>query len=426
MTVRFGRVATTALILGGVSAVGLVGEAAPAYAKTTVLSFTTPGIHNWTVPAGVTHAAFDVFGAQGGQGNRGGSPAGIGGLGGEATVTAAVVPGTEYQINVGGQGLSGALNPGAAGGSNGGGQGGQYGGGGGGGASDVRTGGYQLADRVVIAGGGGGGGAGPAAGPYNNGGAGGGVTGGAGADQEKGGGGGTDSAGGFTPVLASGTAGDAGVGGRGGNGGLSGTGSYYGGGGGGGGYFGGGGGAWAYQGSQSAGGGGGGSGYGPAGTAFKTGAPAGDGKVVISFTRPQPDLMVKRSSDPSYIGKDVYNSTGTGEVRGWKVAVGHTRTFDVRLQNDGAHADDFNVSGAGSTRKFRVTYRRGTTDVTTQMVGAGLHVHALAASANVTYTVAVTATKRAAAGDIRAVKVTATSAADASRVDAVKAQVTVG
>jgi len=98
----------------------------------------------WTVPAGVTQATFDVYGAQGG----GGSPSGPGG---EAEGTLPVVPGSTLQINVGGQAT------GITGGFNGGGNASIPGGPtGGGGASDVRDGSYGLADRLVVAGGGGG------------------------------------------------------------------------------------------------------------------------------------------------------------------------------------------------------------------------------------------------------------------------------
>ncbi len=49
-----------------------------------VCTFDTPGTSTWTVPAGVTQATFDVFGAQGGPG---GGQGGSGGRGGEAKAT---------------------------------------------------------------------------------------------------------------------------------------------------------------------------------------------------------------------------------------------------------------------------------------------------------------------------------------------------
>jgi hypothetical protein len=101
----------------------------------------------WTVPAGVTSAHFDVYGAQGD------SETLSGGRGGETSGTVTVTPGSTVMIRVGGQPNSSS----SAGGYNGGGSGGKFNGaGGGGGASDVRVGGDALGNRVLVAGGGGG------------------------------------------------------------------------------------------------------------------------------------------------------------------------------------------------------------------------------------------------------------------------------
>ena len=123
--------------------------AAPAAADTETFDF-TGAAQTWTVPAGVTSATFDLYGAEGGKNPRPFAAA----LGGRATATIAVTPGAAIQVNVGGRGQ---VSP-STGGFNGGGQG-LLTGGGGGGASDIRIGGTALADRVLVAGGGGGSGA---------------------------------------------------------------------------------------------------------------------------------------------------------------------------------------------------------------------------------------------------------------------------
>ena len=251
---------------------GMLALAAPASATTETFNV-TGGPQTWTVPAGVTQATFDLYGAQGW--GTGGlfSP----GLGGRATATIAVTPGASIQVNVGGQGFM----PGA--GFNGGGAGapppggGNVVGGGGGGASDIRIGGTALTDRVLVAGGGGGA-AGVACfdGPNPAGGGGGGESGQPGVgpgdcSSGSGGGGGTQSEGGTATPSA--TAGGLGVGGVGG---VDESQEACCGGGGGGGWYGGGGGV--------EGGGGGGSGYGPPGTAFATGVHGGDGLVTVTYT----------------------------------------------------------------------------------------------------------------------------------------------
>ena len=259
-----------AAVLAAVGAVLLV-LAGPAGAATVTFSF-TGAAQSWTVPAGVTSATFDVFGAQGSAGSSG-PDFGPGGLGGRATVTVAVTPGQTYQINVGGagSGITGGFNGGANGGLFG-----AFSGGGGGGASDVRSGAFGLANRVVVAGGGGGGGntrsfLGGGT-QLSFGGTGGGLTGGNGGGTGNfpaPGTGGTQTAGGD----GGGAAAD-GVFGAGGAGACA---SISCGGGGGGGWWGGGGG------EQGAGGG---SGFGPAGVAFESGVRTGNGQVTVTFTAP--------------------------------------------------------------------------------------------------------------------------------------------
>jgi hypothetical protein len=255
-----------------------------------VCTFTYTGTaQSWTVPEGVTQATFDVFGAQGGN-EAEGRAGGLGGLGGKASATIAVTPGNTLQINVGGAGGPGvAGGAGGAGGFNGGAAGGNgcfAGPGGGGGASDVRSGDFELADRVIV--GGGGGGAGGFVG--GAGGFGGGSQGGPGGNSGSGsgGGGGTSTIGGAGGVgEGGGVDGDDGGIGTGGSGGAApcldslddaggggGGGYYYGGGGGGGGGF-------------AGGGGGGGSGFGPSGVVFSDGGVrSGNGLVTITYTPP--------------------------------------------------------------------------------------------------------------------------------------------
>jgi hypothetical protein len=241
------------------AATGVLAFAASASAATETFDY-TGSAQTWTVPAGVTSATFDVYGAQG----AGFVPGAFGGVfdpvpGGRATATIAVSPGASIQVNVGGRGLD------DQGGFNGGGDG-RFGGGG---ASDIRIGGTTLDDRALVAGGGGGAGGISCNGANARGGKGGGTSGesgNAGCETGEGGGGGTQTGGGS--AGGDGTPGGLGLGGSGGSFGGGGGGGYYGGGGG------------------QEGGGGGGSGYGPAGTTFETGVRSGDGLVTVTYTEP--------------------------------------------------------------------------------------------------------------------------------------------
>jgi hypothetical protein len=248
---------------------GLLGGAAPTPAQaaptcttsgaTVTCTFNYTGApETWTVPAGVTQATFDLYGAEGGRG----------GPGGRMTATLAVTQGTTYQILVGGQGMRNGFNGGGAPGG--------FGSYAGGGASDVRTGAFGLADRLLVAGGGGGS-AGSAGG-----------TGGAGGYPQGGNGSnGLEAAGGQGGSQTAGGAGGFGAlfGGNGSLGqGGDGAAVELGGGGGGGGYYGGGGGG-DYEGTFSGGGGGGSSYASPAATSvsFENGVRNGDGLVIISY-----------------------------------------------------------------------------------------------------------------------------------------------
>ena len=283
------------LLLGPLFGLAATGETAHAASGDCVnnngqyiCTYTYTGAaQSWTVPPDYTEATFDVYGAQGGAGQLAGGTQGGGGLGARATATIAVTPGQTFQIMVGGAGST------AGGGFNGGGAPGASSkpttGGGGGGAADVRSGACAagltctLADRQLIAGGGGGG-----ASVGGNGGSGGQV-GDDGTSASSGGTvgtGGTATSGGAGGAKANGgsTAGANGELGLGGAGGFAGCGCG-GAGGGGGGLYGGGGGGWQ-------GGGGGGSSFGPPGATFTGGANSGDGRIVITYGIPAPEITV--------------------------------------------------------------------------------------------------------------------------------------
>ena len=288
------------------------GWTAGAHAETVTFAYNgtdgadgTPQV--WVVPAGVTTATFDLFGAAGG---ASGGPAfdhAPGGAGARLTATLPVTPGETLTITVGG--AAPGLGDGR-GGFNGGGASSASGNvfntaGGGGGATDVRRGGTSLGDRILVAGGGGGGGSyGHGADPSGTGGAAGGAGGpsggpgasGSAANGAAGGGGGGQPAGAATP----GAGGAAGAGSFAGLAGLFGSlvgadgdSDVWGAGGaGGGGWFGGGSGGTGgsdFSVSGGAGGGGGGSSHADAtatGVQVTEGANAGHGSAVITFTPP--------------------------------------------------------------------------------------------------------------------------------------------
>src|ERR1700710_290554 len=162
-----GRLAYPAILAAALLALVL---AAPASAATIKTFEYKGGPQSWTVPAGITSATFDLYGASGAPTNQNPDPGG----GGRATATIAVTPLENLQIYVGGKGLAEVAGSAAF---NGGGVTASPYSAGGGGASDVRRAGSGLTNRILVAGGGGGDGACLAAGTHPVGGSGGGLTG---------------------------------------------------------------------------------------------------------------------------------------------------------------------------------------------------------------------------------------------------------
>jgi hypothetical protein len=253
----------------------------------------TPGARDWTVPAGVDEARFELVGGEGGTANPGTGRAAAGGKGARVAGTVAVTAGETLSIVVAGAGTSGGAGGFGGGGSAGSASRNDLRGAGGGGASSVGRG----ATALMVAGGGGGGGswgaAGGAAGASGAAPTGSGGHSGGGGQASAGGAGG---AGGVMPAALCangirGAAGGAGTAGAGGSGADSSHQFSPSGGGGGGGWFGGGGGGGgpncpSLGGFAGAGGGGGGSSHlddaVPDGT-IAAGDRAGNGLVTITF-----------------------------------------------------------------------------------------------------------------------------------------------
>lgn len=69
----------------------------------TTVTLTTPGLNNWTVPAGVSEILVELFGAQGGAGANSGSP---GGEGGTVSFTLQTIPGESFLFPIGATGAT--------------------------------------------------------------------------------------------------------------------------------------------------------------------------------------------------------------------------------------------------------------------------------------------------------------------------------
>ncbi len=116
--------ASCVLVGSSIAAVaGVVGAGPASGVSPTTESFSYTGAgQTWVVPAGVTSAQFDVYGAAGGDNSIDGCND-LGGLGGHVTATLTVTPGQSIDIVVGGHGGN-PITEGGLGGFNGGDSGG--------------------------------------------------------------------------------------------------------------------------------------------------------------------------------------------------------------------------------------------------------------------------------------------------------------
>jgi hypothetical protein len=83
--------------------------------------------------------------------------------------------------------------------------------------------------------------------------------------------------------------------------------------------------------------------------------------------RYQPDLVI-RKGQRAWVGSDVYGSFLDQRVRQQIRRDGRIVRATVRLDNDGLRTDRFAVTGVGGGKKFRVSYFRGTENVTGRVV----------------------------------------------------------
>ncbi|HYG94411.1 MAG TPA: glycine-rich protein [Nocardioides sp.] len=335
----------------------------------------------WTVPAGVTSATFDLWGAQGGAASDDDDAPG---RGAHVTSSLSVTPGATLQLVVGGQGGisrrdSGDPDAYDGAGYNGGGAA-EDDAGGGGGATDVRTSGGQVADRLLVAAGGGGSGSpGDGRETAGEGGVGGSsgspgasgsaspsvlVLGGDGGGKglaDQGGLGGHSGA--YLPGVPDPWAGSPGDLGAGGHGGIF-TETLNGGGGGGGWYGGGGGGAGSFAPSldevSGAGGGGGGSSYAPGGTIVE-GVREGNGLAQVTYTEPTPQDTTRPSvtinqapgqPDPTTTPSVEFAVVFSEPVTGFSAA-------DVVVSGTAPGALVAPIAGSGSSYTVRVAGMNG-------------------------------------------------------------------
>jgi glycerophosphoryl diester phosphodiesterase len=139
----------------------------------------------------------------------------------------------------------------------------------------------------------------------------------------------------------------------------------------------------------------------------------------------QPDALVSRSSTDGYLGNDVYNTTGAGQTLRSTARRTFTRTFFVRLSNDGTEPATYTVRGSEARPRSRVRYWFAGNDITSGVLSASGWRTDLDAGSSKGVRVTVTVLRRAAIGTTKSAMMTQSWRGEVPRSDTVRAEVRV-
>jgi hypothetical protein len=153
--------------------------------------------------------------------------------------------------------------------------------------------------------------------------------------------------------------------------------------------------------------------------------PVGGVEPEPVLTFGQPDGWISTAVSSRYVGDNVYNTTGYGQTKTAKARRKATKTFYVRVYNDGNAASTIAIRGTAARAGSTVRYYSGTANITNALRSpAGWNV-SLDPSAYTLVTVKVTIRRTAKVGSLKPAMVTSTWVGDSARTDAVKAVVKV-
>ena len=140
----------------------------------------------------------------------------------------------------------------------------------------------------------------------------------------------------------------------------------------------------------------------------------------------QPDLLIRTSSETSYTGAGIFNSTGANQTKSLTTPVSTAASYLFHVQNDGTVSDTFTITASAAISGWTVKYLDMDTgaDITAAITGKGWSTVALAPGAIKGFWVQVTPGKQVASGATLTLTVTAVSTHAATKVDVVKAVTT--
>lgn len=146
-----------------------------------------------------------------------------------------------------------------------------------------------------------------------------------------------------------------------------------------------------------------------------------DDPAVPDATVHRPDLRISVRKLGGYLGDEVYNTTARKQTKVQAVRRARTRSWWVRVENDGTVKDTYRLRGTRAEVGTRVRYLVGTKDVTARLQSSGGLKVTLAAGQEKLVQVEVSVLGTARVGTRKGLKVTATYSGEVVRKDAVKA-----
>ena len=147
--------------------------------------------------------------------------------------------------------------------------------------------------------------------------------------------------------------------------------------------------------------------------------------LVIRPSDQRPDGWISNQAGRSFVGNNIYNSTGTRQTRSQSARRQETRVFYVRVFNDGNSLDTFTFRGTGAGRDATVRYSLGATDVTSAMRSSAGKRLQVGPGFSADFQVRITIRRSAAIGSLKAAKISATWKGDSIRTDTVRGVVKV-
>lgn len=144
----------------------------------------------------------------------------------------------------------------------------------------------------------------------------------------------------------------------------------------------------------------------------------------VNLMAAQADMMIRRAMDVTYVGNDIYSSTGSGQTKSLYVEQENPAVYYFNLQNDGTTPEQFLIKGTAGGDGWRVRYFNavaGGNDITPIVTGAGWTYGPLAANASFAFKAEIIADKTVAYGDIKNILISAEPLSDSTKSDTVKA-----